>query len=56
VAITGLGLFSFTNRIVLSVVGTIATYLVVMLQYDLKTVHKVSTVNHCDGLVAKTQG
>jgi hypothetical protein len=58
VVITALGFFSFTNRMVLSVTATIATYIVVMLQQDLNTHRKTSTVNHCDGLwtiVEKTQ-
>jgi hypothetical protein len=48
VALSGLGFFSFNKGIILSVVSTIVTYEIVMLQTEANTVYKSSSVSFCE--------
>jgi gustatory receptor len=54
VALSGLGFFSFTKSIILSVAGQIATYLIVMLQHEFGVVYQQAKVSHC-GWIEKVQ-
>jgi gustatory receptor len=54
VALSGMDIFTFTRGIILSVIGTIITYQIVMIQNEFSTHYRNSTISKCE-FIAKLQ-